>query len=114
VPAASVPTLEVPQPPKVHYEARGRRDPFVLPSARDQAPASPVTAARLTGIVRSANGTVLALVETPDGLGYILKPGDTLGDGRVVEISPTSVVFSLPRRPGATSNRVVLRLASDR
>jgi Tfp pilus assembly protein PilP len=108
-----VPTLDVPQPPKVHYEARGRRDPFVLPNSRDKAPASPVTTARLTGIIRSGHGTILALVETPDGLGYILKPGDTLGDGRVVEISPTSVVFSLPPRPGSPSNRVVLKLASD-
>ena len=41
------------------------------------------TAKKLTGIVRGP-GTTLALVETQDGIGYILKPGDTLGDGRLV------------------------------
>ena len=42
-----------------------------------------VATTKLTGIVRGA-GTTLALVETQDGIGYILKPGDTLGDGRLV------------------------------
>ena len=55
----------------------------------------------------------LALVEAPDGIGYILKPGDTLGDGRLLEIGSDSVVFVVAPKTGAPSNRVVLRLATN-
>ena len=55
----------------------------------------------------------LALVEAPDGIGYILKPGDTLGDGRLLEIGSDSVVFLVAPKTGAPSNRVVLRLATN-
>jgi hypothetical protein len=92
-----VPKLDLPSGPEVAYEPKGRRDP----------------SAKLTGIVRRANGAALALVETADGLGYILKAGDTLGDGRLVEIGPNNVVFRVPERPGSLTNRVVLSLAGD-
>jgi hypothetical protein len=111
-PAAEAPKLEVPAGPSTAYEAKGRRDPFEVLSAREGA-SSAVTSAKLTGIVRRANGSALALVETPDGLGYILKPGDTLGEGRLLEIGPNNVVFSVPAPAGTNSNRVVLRLAGD-
>ena len=74
--------------------------------------ASSLGAAKLTGIVRSASAT-LALVETTEGLGYILRPGDTLGDGRLLEIGSDSVVFQMTPKPGAPSNRVVLKLATN-
>ncbi|MBI3634773.1 MAG: hypothetical protein HY216_00975 [Candidatus Rokubacteria bacterium] len=102
------PALEIDAP---KYDAKGRRDPFVVIGTREGA-VSPVTAARLTGIVKGG-GAPLALVETPDGLGYILKTGDTLGDGRLVEIGPNLVVFTVAAKPGVPSNRVVLRLAID-
>jgi len=94
------------------WEPRGRRDPFAIPAAREGAAGMTVASAKLTGIVRGA-GNALALVETSDGLGYILKTGDTLADGRLVEIGPNSVVFTVVPRPGSNSNRVVLRLAGD-
>ena len=111
--AASKPPAPPPVP-EVNYEARGRRDPFESPAPRDGgAGAGPtVTAARLTGIVRGSQAT-LALVETADGIGYILKPGDTLGDGRLVEIGADSVVFTIAPKPGSTTNRVTLSLASN-
>jgi Tfp pilus assembly protein PilP len=109
---AELPKVEVPPAPGARWDAKGRRDPFEPPAAREGS-ASTVSAARLTGIVRSAGGAVLALVETADGLGYILKPGDTLGDGRVVEIGQNNVVFTVGGRPGSTTNRVVLKLAGD-
>ena len=59
-----------------------------------------VATTKLTGIVRGA-GTTLALVEAPDGIGYILKPGDTLGDGRVVEIGADTVIFAVAAKPGS-------------
>ena len=55
----------------------------------------------------------LALVETSDGIGYILKAGDTLADGRLVEINANTVVFAIVPKPGSTTNKVVLRLPSD-
>ena len=67
------------------YDARGRRDPFdnlelqLQQKDKEKGRTSGFTVAstKLTGIVRGES--LLALVETPDGVGYILKPGDTLG-----------------------------------
>lgn len=94
------------------YDRRGRRDPFEPVDALDTAMTSPtVAAARLKGIVRGQTPRVL--VETADGLGYILKVGDMLGEGRLVEIGPDSAVFSVPARRGSATGRVVLRLPED-
>jgi len=70
-----------------------------------------IAAAQLKGILRGRTPRVL--VETPDGLGYLLAVGDTLGDGRLIEIGADSVVFSVPARHGSTTDRVVLRLPED-
>jgi hypothetical protein len=94
------------------YEPKGRRDPFETLEVREGSGGLTVAATRLTGIVRS-NRVALALVEAPDGIGYILKPGDTLGDGRLLEIGSDSVVFMVAPKTGAPSNRVVLRLATN-
>lgn len=107
--APVVPPPVGPEIPK--YEAKGRPDPFQPLEVREGV-ASPVASAKLTGIVRSAR-TTLALVETPEGLGYILKPGDTLGDGRLLEIGSDSVVFQVTPKPGSPTNRVVLKLATN-
>jgi hypothetical protein len=104
--------LEVTAPEIPKYEAKGRRDPFETLEIKEGAAGSTVAAARLTGIVRSSNAT-LALVETPEGIGYILKPGDTLGDGRLLEIGSDSVVFQVTPKPGVPTNRVVLKLATN-
>ena len=98
---------------RFHYDSKGRRDPFDNIEKRIEAepPKFLVSAAKLTAIVRGR--TKLALVEDAKGLGYILKPGDTLGDGRLVEIGEDSVVFAVAPKPGSTVNRVVLRIAAD-
>ncbi len=107
-----VPAVPEPAGPEIpKYEIKGRRDPFETLEVKEGA-GSALASARLTGIVRSARAT-LALVETPEGLGYILKPGDTLGDGRLLEIGSDSVVFQVPPKPGSPSNRVVLKLAAN-
>jgi Tfp pilus assembly protein PilP len=94
------------------YERKGRRDPFDPIDVADAALTSPTLgSARLKGIVRSR--TPRALVETSDGLGYILKVGDMLGEGRLVEIGVDTVVFSVPLRRGAGTTRMVLRLPDD-
>jgi hypothetical protein len=94
------------------YQSRGRRDPFETLEVREGSGGLTVAATRLTGIVRS-NRSALALIEAPDGIGYILKPGDTLGDGRLLEIGSDSVVFAVTAKAGAPSNRVVLKLATN-
>jgi hypothetical protein len=94
------------------YDGQGRRDPFESLESRLGSQRSTIAAAKLTGVIQSNTGP-LALVETADGIGYILRPGDTLADGRLVEVGINSAMFSLAPRPGATTNRVVLKLAGD-
>jgi hypothetical protein len=93
------------------YDRRGRRDPFEPVDAMRPEASPTVATARLRGIVRGS--TLRALVETSDGLGYILKVGDTLADARLVEIGADSVVFSVPAQRGSTARRIVLRLPDD-
>jgi hypothetical protein len=118
-PAASGPaaplvtTPAVPRSGGPEYESKDRRDPFLPLDVVGGGPRGlEVATTKLTGIVRSAR-TTLALVEAQDGIGYILKPGDTLGDGRLVEIGADAVVFAVSARSGTQSNRVVLRLAAN-
>jgi hypothetical protein len=109
-PAPLIAAPAVPQGDGTAYEAKGRRDPFISLDVGGGPKGLEVATTKLTGIVRGAR-TTLALVEAQDGIGYILKPGDTLGDGRLVEIGVDTVVFAVAPRAGAQSNRVVLRLA---
>ena len=109
-PLVGVPT--VPQATGANYEPKGRRDPFLPPDLTGGPKGLEVSTTKLTGIVRSAR-TTLALVETQDGIGYILKPGDTLGDGRLLEIGADAVTFTVPTKPGSPTNRVVLKLAAN-
>ena len=108
-PAPLVVAPIVPQGDGTAYEAKGRRDPFVALDISGGPKGLEVATTKLTGIVRSAR-TTLALVEAQDGIGYILKPGDTLGDGRLVEIGADNVVFAVAAKPGSQTNRVVLKL----
>ena len=111
-PAPLVPAPAVPQASGPAYEPNGRRDPFVALDLTGGPKGLEVATTKLTGIVRSAK-TTLALVETQDGIGYILKPGDTLGDGRLVDIGADNVTFAVPAKPGSPTNRVVLKLAAN-
>jgi Tfp pilus assembly protein PilP len=113
--AVPVAALTTPLPfttPPPDYDPKGRRDPFTTLEAGRNAGGLAVATAKLTGILRGETSP-LALVETSDGLGYILKQGDTLGDGRLVDIGRDSVVFTVVPRAGATNNRVVLKLPGD-
>jgi hypothetical protein len=108
VPAA--PTIAAAEVPK--YDDRGRKDPFTEVSLSATTGGLAVSTTRLTGIVRGRRST-LALLETQEGLGYILKPGDTLGDGRLMEIGTDNVVFTVTPKAGTAAQRVVLRLAAN-
>jgi len=111
--AALVPTApDLSSPVVFHYEPKGRRDPFEALELKADKTALAVTTAKLTGIVRNPLSS-MALIETQDGIGYILKPGDTLFDGRLVHIGVDSVVFTIASPPGSTTNQVVLKLAAN-
>jgi hypothetical protein len=99
---------------RVKYDPKNRRDPFqsLEVQAKETASAGTlISSSKLTGIVRGQ--TTFVLVETPEGVGYIMKPGDTLGDGRLVEIGQDNAVFAVASKPGSTSNRVVLTIPKD-
>jgi hypothetical protein len=98
--------------PPLAYDAKGRRDPFVPISLTGESKGINVTAAKLVGIVRSSQGA-LALVEGPDGVGYILRSGDGLGNGRVTGITATTVTFAVAAQPGQGPTSVTLRLVLD-
>ena len=98
--------------PAVTYEPKGTRDPFIPLEATGGPKGLTVASTRLTGIVWDQAGA-LALLEGADGIGYILRPGDTLGDGRLLEIGADNAVFSVAPRPGAPPTRLTLRLKTD-
>lgn len=96
----------------IAYEPKGRRDPFTpIFLGKDNAGLS-VSAVKLTGVV-GGRGGLMALVEAPDGIGYILKPGDALGDGRVTGITPTSVTFAVSARGSQSASSLTLRLPEN-
>jgi hypothetical protein len=98
--------------PAIAYEPKGRRDPFTpIFLGKDNAALS-VSAVKLTGVV-GGRGGLMALVEAPDGIGYILKPGDALGDGRVTGITPNSVTFAVSARGSQSSSSLTLRLPEN-
>lgn len=98
--------------PAIAYEAKGRRDPFAAPADAEGAKGLSVASMKLVGIVQGRNER-LALVEAPDGLGYIVRRGDLIADGRVVEIGRDSLTLAVTPRPGAARTRLVLRLRTE-
>jgi len=70
-----------------------------------------VSSVKLVGIIDGSH--LLALVEAPDGLGYIVKPGDVLGNGHVTDVTPSSISFAVRGRPGQGDNSLTLRLSKD-
>jgi Tfp pilus assembly protein PilP len=108
-----MPKVPEPGPPlaPLQYEAKGRRDPFTpVPVAREKSGLD-VSTTRLVGVIRGRQ--LMALVEASDGLGYILRPGDVLGNGRVVDITPGSVTFAVAGRAGQRDTSLTLRLVRE-
>lgn len=92
-------------PPPYAYDAKGRRDPFrplIAPrvvEARTQPKtglaALEVNELKLAGIVWERRG-FFALVEAPNGAGYVLRVNDRVGEGaRVTKITPEGVTFEM-------------------
>lgn len=115
-----------PAEPVYAYEAKGRRDPFVpLVTPKVAAPAAKPKGAgtlatvelselKLSGIIWDPRG-YYALVETPSGLGYVLRVNDTIGpDARVARITKDRVVFEVKgkaesSRPEARTTELRMR-----
>jgi len=117
-PAAAAPVVRPKEPetskalPSIAYEPKGRRDPFTpIFLGKDNAGLS-VSSVKLTGVV-GGRGGLMALVEAPAGIGYILKPVDALGDGRVTGITPTSVTFAVSARGSQSASSLTLRLPEN-
>ena len=67
----------------------------------------------LGALVFQGRQGALALVEGPDGVGYIVKSGDALGNGRVTGITGTTVTFAVSAQPGQGPTTLTLRLVLD-
>jgi Tfp pilus assembly protein PilP len=107
------PKIPEPGPPltPLTYQPKGRRDPFTPVEVRKDKPGLDVAALKLVGTISGRH--LLALVETPGGVGYILKPGDGLGNGQVTAISAESVTFAVSGQRSQRETSVTLRLARD-
>lgn len=112
----SATTESAPAQSRSGYASRGRRDPFVPVAVLAAEVAGTATryraviaSASLTGIVRGPNGP-LALVEMPGGLGHVLRPGDAIGEARLIRIDGDSVVFDVPGKHGPAGEPIVLIL----
>ena len=122
-PAAAQPATPVaapapqPAPPPYVYEAKGRRDPFrpLIAPRVTEAKSRPKTGLaalevnelKLAGIVWEKRG-YFALVEAPNGAGYVLRLNDIVGGGaRVSKITPEAVTFEvgLEMRGGPTPSQ---------
>lgn len=120
------PVAAAPARPTYVYEMRGRRDPFrplieprvkaVKTGQKPGLAALEVHEIKLSGIIWEQRG-FLALVEAPDGKGYVLRVNDTIGgDARVSKITPESVTFEVrgsTPAPQVRARLVELRLRKE-
>lgn len=86
------------------YDAGGRRDPFKslltatqVPELRgprpDGIPGLLIDEVTITGIFRTQEGYVAQVQSAESERSFLLKAGDELYDGDVVEITPNEIVF---------------------
>jgi Tfp pilus assembly protein PilP len=107
------------------YAAKGRRDPFqpLIKPRVETAKARPKTGLaaldvkelKLAGIIWGGRG-YFALVEAPNGAGYVVRLNDTVGDdARVAKITAEAVMFEVRTSPVPQSQArlVELRLRKE-
>ena len=67
----------------------------IVPEARPAGlPGLLVNEVTLKGVLKSARGDFIALLQAPDNHTYIIHPGDKVMDGVVKAISQDAIVFS--------------------
>jgi hypothetical protein len=85
-------------PEPYYYQSAGRRDPFASLISPDggEADGEPGVADLVVVGILWGDNDRFALVETRDGHSLILRKGDPIRDGRVLEVSPEGlrVVYS--------------------
>jgi Tfp pilus assembly protein PilP len=107
------------------YETKGRRDPFrplikprvetVRVRPKTGLAALDVKELKLAGIIWGGRG-YYALVEAPNGAGYVVRLNDTVGeDARVAKITSDAVMFEVRTSPVPQSQArlVELRLRKE-
>ncbi len=100
----------------ITYQSWGKPDPFAALINRqgrsgngpDEIP--DVESLRLVGVLQ-ANDEASALLEDLDGYGYILKDGDSVKNGYVVQIGQDKIIFHLSEY--GWSRTVALRMETD-
>ena len=125
-PAAAIPPpASAPAAAPYTYETKGRRDPFLplikprVETARVRPKtglaALDVKELKLAGIIWGGRG-YYALVEAPNGAGYVVRLNDTVGeDARVAKITSEAVMFEVRTSPVPQSQArlVELRLRKE-
>jgi hypothetical protein len=87
------------------YDPAGRRDPFVsligrggetaAPGARPQGvPGLLISEVTVKGVLKTAKGDYVALLQAPDNKTYIAHGGDKVLDGAIKAITAAEVVFT--------------------
>jgi len=112
-PVAISPKTPDPGPPlpPIAYDSRGRRDPFRSVDIAKEKSSFEVSTVKLVGIINGRR--LLALVEAQNGLGYIVKPGDILGNGHVTDVTSDSITFAITGSSQPRETSLTLRLAKD-
>lgn len=119
-PSAATPVTQVSEepdqrpPPPAAYEPKGRRDPFrpLRVPAPTREPKLQLYSVKLVGIVQGRQGP-MALVESPDGLGFIVKKGDTIAEGRVTHVGTDTLTVRVVKKRGASPTPYVMRLSKE-
>lgn len=114
-----------PTPPPYSYEVKGRRDPFrpLIAPRTEAARTRPKTGLaalepkelKLTGIIWGGRG-FYALVEAPNGAGYVVRVNDVVGENaRVAKITSDVVTFEerMGPVPQSQARLVELRLRKE-
>ncbi|PWU20840.1 MAG: hypothetical protein C5B48_11990 [Candidatus Rokuibacteriota bacterium] len=93
------------------YEAKGRRDPFAPVVTSKEETGLDVSTTKLVGVIQGHQ--LLALVESLDGHGYILKTGDVLGNGRITDVTLNSITFAVVAPASQRDTSLTLRLVRE-
>ena len=120
-------------PKDYHYNARGRRDPFVNPVPKPVAKAAPppppavaarpsglkgvlVAEAEVIGIVSSREPSMnVVTIQAPGGKRYFARVGDALFDAVIKSIKADSVTFAVtaPGLDASVPREVVRKMRGD-
>ena len=99
----------------IEYQSWGKRDPFAQLVDKSRAGYMPgeipnVETLRLVGVLKATDGSS-ALLEDFEGYGYILKDGDQVKNGYVVQIGQDKIIFQI--KEYGWSRTIALRLETE-